>query len=166
MSPTPSLKCRNRYTCWLKIGIILKFLKFLDSCICNSSGLPRYKNVGDICCWLKINNFKNFKFVPIFNQSRCHLDFVSAVTLRSKNGPPHHSLLSKLCRYPNRSNLRWLKINNFKNFKFVPIFKNRCRPTFGFCIILRAKMSPTPSLNSSKLPRYKNRSNLLLIKNQ
>ena len=58
MSPTPSLK---------------------------SSGLPRYSNLGEISCWLKINNFKTFKFAPIRKRFR---DSGSA-SLYEQKCPPH-----------------------------------------------------------------------------
>ena len=115
-----------------------------------SSGLPRYNNLGQISwCWkslfLKISNLLRFKTV-----SR----FVICITLREKMSPTPRLKSSGLPRYNNLGQISWcwkslfLKISNLLRFKTVS--------RFGIYITLQAKMSPTPSLKSSGLPRYNN----------
>ena len=115
-----------------------------------SSRLPRYNNLGQISwCWkslfLKISNLLRFKTV-----SR----FVICITLRAKMSPTPPLKSSRLPRYNNLGQISWcwkslfLKISNLLRFKTVS--------RFVICITLRAKMSPTPSLKSSGLPRYNN----------
>ena len=176
MSPTPRLKSSGlpRYSnlgqiswCWkslfLKISNLLRFKTVSRFVICitlrekmsptprlKSSGLPRYNNLGEISwCWkslfLKISNLLRFKTV-----SR----FVIYITLREKMSPTPRLKSSGLPRYNNLGQISWcwkslfLKISNLLRFKTVS--------RFVICITLREKMSLTPRLKSSGLPRYNN----------
>ena len=76
------------------------------------------------------------------------------ITLREKMSPTPRLKSSGLPRYNNLGQISWcwkslfLKISNLLRFKTVS--------RFGIYITLRAKMSPTPPLKSSRLPRYNN----------
>ena len=117
-----------------------------------SSGLPKYNNLGQISwCW-KIVIFKNFK---ICSDSKTVSRFGICITLRAKMSPTTPLKSSGLPRYNNLGQISWCwKIVIFKNFKISSDSKTVSR--FGICITLRAKMSPTPFLKSSGLPRYNN----------
>ena len=77
------------------------------------------------------------------------------ITLQAKMSPTPSLKSSGLPRYNNLGQISWCwKIVMFKNLKFCSDLKTVSR--FGIYITLQAKMSPTPSLKSSGLPRYNN----------
>ena len=90
----------------------------------------------------------------ICSDSKTVSRFGICITLREKMSPTPRLKSSGLPRYNNLGQISWcwkslfLKISNLLRFKTVS--------RFVICITLREKMSPTPRLKSSGLPRYNN----------